>query len=139
MGEDCSLTFYKKLMNVICFYLDYLSIFERMFTHMEITDIRIKKFNQTGPMKALVSLTLDNAIAVHDVKVIYAQNRYFVVMPSRKNFDGTYRDVVHPINKECRAYLERYIIDAYMELLDNDDMNSGEISSEENTEESTDE
>lgn len=46
---------------------------------MEITDIRIKKFNQTGPMKALVSLTFDNAIAVHDVKVIYAQNRYFVV------------------------------------------------------------
>ena len=139
MGKNYSFTFYKKLMIINCFYLDYISIFERMFTHMEITDIRIKKFNQTGPMKALVSLTFDNAIAVHDVKVIYARNRYFVVMPSRKNFDGTYRDVVHPINKECRAYLEKYIIDAYMELLDDDDINSGENSSEESTVESADE
>ena len=107
---------------------------------MEISDIRIKKFNQTGPMKALVSLTFDNAIAVHDIKVIYAQNRYFVVMPSRKNFDGTYRDVVHPINKECRAYLEKYIIDAYVELLNDDsEPDSGKPSSEDTTEEASDE
>lgn len=64
-------------------------------------------------MKAIVSVTLDDALAVHDIKVIYARERYFIVMPSRKNPDGTYRDIVHPINAGFRAELENAVIDAY--------------------------
>ena len=64
-------------------------------------------------MKAIASVTFDDCLAVHDVKVIYARDRYFIVMPSRKNPDGTYRDIVHPINSEFRAELERTLIDAY--------------------------
>lgn len=64
-------------------------------------------------MKAVVSVTFDDCLAVHDIKVIYARERYFIVMPSRKNPDGTYRDVVHPINAEFRATLENAVIDAY--------------------------
>ena len=80
---------------------------------MQITDIKIRKFFDEGPMKAVVSVTFDNCLAVHDVKVIYARERYFIVMPSRKNPDGTYRDIVHPINSEFRAELERAVIDVY--------------------------
>ena len=80
---------------------------------MQITDIKIRKFFDEGPMKAVVSVTFDNCLAVHDVKIIYAREKYFVVMPSRKNPDGTYRDVVHPINAEFRGELERTLIDAY--------------------------
>jgi len=64
-------------------------------------------------MKAIVSVTFDDCLAVHDVKVIYARERYFIVMPSRKNPDGTYRDIVHPINADFRAKLEESVIDAY--------------------------
>ena len=64
-------------------------------------------------MKAVVSVTFDDALAVHDIKVIYARERYFIVMPSRKNADGTYRDIVHPINAAFRASLEEAVIDAY--------------------------
>ena len=64
-------------------------------------------------MKAIVSVTFDDCLAVHDIKVIYARDRYFIVMPSRKNPDGTYRDIVHPINSGFRADVERMIIDAY--------------------------
>jgi stage V sporulation protein G len=64
-------------------------------------------------MKAVVSVTFDNCLAVHDIKVIYARDRYFVVMPSRKNPDGTYRDIVHPINAEFRSELEKTLIDAF--------------------------
>ena len=39
---------------------------------MEITDIRIKKVASEGKMKAVASVTFDNAFAVHDVKVIEA-------------------------------------------------------------------
>ena len=80
---------------------------------MQITDIKIRKFFEEGPMKAVVSVTFDDCLAVHDIKVIYARERYFIVMPSRKNPDGTYRDIVHPINASFRAKLEEAVIDAY--------------------------
>ena len=80
---------------------------------MQITDVKIRKFFDEGPMKAVVSVTFDGCLAVHDVKVIYAKERYFIVMPSRKNPDGTYRDIVHPINSDFRYELEKTVIDAY--------------------------
>jgi stage V sporulation protein G len=80
---------------------------------MQITDIKIRKFFDEGPMKAVVSVTFEDCLAVHDIKVIYARDRYFIVMPSRKNPDGTYRDIVHPINASFRAQLEEAVIDAY--------------------------
>ena len=80
---------------------------------MQITDIKIRKFFDDGPMKAVVSVTFDDCLAVHDIKVIYARERYFIVMPSRKNPDGTYRDIVHPINSSFRENLEEAVIDAY--------------------------
>ena len=80
---------------------------------MQITDIKIRKFFDDGPMKAVASVTFDDALAVHDIKVIYARERFFIVMPSRKNPDGTYRDIVHPINASFRAELESAVIDAY--------------------------
>ena len=82
-------------------------------TQMNITDIKIRKLFDEGPMKAIVSVTFDHALAVHDIKVIYARDKFFIVMPSRKNPDGTYRDIVHPINVEFRAALESAVIEAY--------------------------
>ncbi len=80
---------------------------------MRITDIKVRKFFDEGPMKAVVSVTLEDCLAIHDIKVIFARERYFIVMPSRKNPDGTYRDIVHPINSDFRAALEEAVIDAY--------------------------
>lgn len=85
---------------------------------MQITDIKIRKLFDDGPMKAIVSVTFDGQLAVHDVKVINAKDRFFVVMPSRKNPDDTYRDIVHPINADFRATLERAIISAYKDELE---------------------
>lgn len=85
---------------------------------MQITDVKVRKlFNDDGPMKAVVSVTFDGQLALHDIKVIYAREKLFVVMPSRKNPDNTYRDIVHPINAEFRAYVESTIIASYEEAL----------------------
>lgn len=84
---------------------------------MEITDVKIRKIFDEGPMKAVVSLTFDNMLALHDVKVIHARDKFFVVMPSRKNPDGTYRDIIHPINSAMRAQLEDTVIGAYFKYL----------------------
>ena len=80
---------------------------------MQITDIRVRKLFDDGPMKAVVSVTFDGQLAVHDIKVINAKDKFFIVMPSRKNPDDTYRDIVHPINAQFRAELESAVIAAY--------------------------
>ena len=84
---------------------------------MVISDIKVRKFFSEGPMKAVVSVTFDSQLAVHDIKVIHARDRFFIVMPSRKNPDETYRDIVHPINAQFRASLEEAVIRAYEEAL----------------------
>lgn len=85
---------------------------------MQITDIKVRKLFEEGPMKAVVSVTFDGQLAVHDIKVINAREKYFIVMPSRKNPDETYRDIVHPINAQFRSVLENAVIAAYEEALE---------------------
>ena len=80
---------------------------------MIITDVKIRKLFDEGPMKAIVSVTFDGQLAVHDIKVINARDKFFIVMPSRKNPDDTYRDIVHPINAAFRSELESAVISAY--------------------------
>ena len=80
---------------------------------MEITDIKIRKTFDEGPLRAILSITFDDSLALHDVKIINADSRQFVVMPSRKNADGTYKDIVHPINSEFRKKLEDKLLLAF--------------------------
>ncbi len=84
---------------------------------MVITDIKIRKLFDEGPMKAVVSVTFDGQLALHDIKVISVREKNFIVMPSRKNPDGTYRDIAHPINAEFRGELEESVLRAYEEEL----------------------
>ena len=84
---------------------------------MQITDVKVRKLFDEGPMKAIVSVTFDGQLAVHDIKVINAREKLFIVMPSRKNPDDTYRDIVHPINAQFRASLEAAVIEAYEQEL----------------------
>ena len=69
-------------------------------------------------MKALVSVTIDDDFAVHDIKVIEGPQRIFVAMPSRKEESGSFRDVVHPITREAREEMEKAILDEYYMALD---------------------
>ena len=85
---------------------------------MQITDVKVRKLFDEGPMRAIVSVTFDGQLAVHDIKVINAREKFFIVMPSRKNPDETYRDIVHPINAQFRASLEKAVIDAYYVALE---------------------
>ena len=84
---------------------------------MVITDIKVRKLFDEGPMKAIISVTFDGQLALHDIKVISVRDKNFIVMPSRKNPDGTYRDIVHPINADLRGELEEMVLHAYEEEL----------------------
>ncbi len=80
---------------------------------MNITDVRIRKLTDVGKMKAIVSVTFDDAIVIHDIKIIQGNDSLFIAMPSRKVPNGTYRDVAHPINTEARADIEEKVYKAY--------------------------
>ncbi len=84
---------------------------------MEISDIRIRKLYEEARLKALVSVTLAGEIAVHDIKVIQGPQRLFVAMPSRKDENGLFRDIIHPISQEVRHQLEEAVLEAYEEEL----------------------
>ncbi|MGM9550927.1 MAG: septation regulator SpoVG [Clostridia bacterium] len=84
---------------------------------MKITDIRIRNMATGGKMKAIVSVTLDDMLVIHDIKVIEGVEKMFVAMPSRKNAEGEYKDIVHPITSQFRETLQSAILEKYEEAL----------------------
>lgn len=84
---------------------------------MKVTDIKIRKTFTDNSIKAIISITIDNCLAIHDIKVVKGNGRLFVAMPSRKDND-IYRDIVHPISTETRQKLENIIITAYISHID---------------------
>lgn len=83
---------------------------------MDITDIRIRKVNADGKLKAYVTVTFDESFVVHNVKIIEGDSGVFIAMPSRKTKNGVYKDVAHPINTEFRTVLQDRILDEYNNL-----------------------
>ncbi|MGI6706034.1 MAG: septation regulator SpoVG [Clostridia bacterium] len=84
---------------------------------MNITDVRIRKINTEGKMKAIVSVTFDDEFVVHDIKVIEGQSGLFIAMPSRKTPNGEYKDIAHPINAETRGMIQKSILEKYQEMI----------------------
>lgn len=82
---------------------------------MQITDVRVRKIEKEGKMKAIVSITMDNEFVIHDIKVIEGEKGLFIAMPSRKAADGEYRDIAHPINSATRDFIQTMILEKYAE------------------------
>lgn len=85
---------------------------------MQITDVRIRKVEKEGKMRAVVSITIDEEFVVHDIKVIEGEKGLFIAMPSRRAADGEYRDIAHPINSQTRESIQRMILDKYQEEIE---------------------
>ncbi|MCR5641172.1 MAG: septation regulator SpoVG, partial [Lachnospiraceae bacterium] len=80
---------------------------------MKITDIRVRKIDNGGKMKAVVSITIDEEFVVHDIKIIEGEKGLFIAMPSRKTSDGEFKDVAHPIKSSTREELQRIILERF--------------------------
>jgi stage V sporulation protein G len=85
---------------------------------MNITEVRIS-LRDDAKLKAFASITLDNCFVVRGLKIIEGKSGTFVAMPSRRRKDGEYQDIAHPINNDARAIMERVILKAYREELEN--------------------
>ena len=85
---------------------------------MTITDIKIRKLIDEGKVRAVVSVTFDDSLVCHDIRVIAGEQREFIATPSRRTNDGKFIDIVHPINSTFRTFLEESVLRAYHEELE---------------------
>ena len=78
---------------------------------MKISDVRVRPIKKDDrKLKAVASITIDECLVVHDIKVIEGNQGYFISMPSRKTMDGEYKDIVHPLNTETREEIRAAIL-----------------------------
>ncbi len=84
---------------------------------LEVTDIRIHKLVETGKVRAILSLTIDNAIVIHDIKILAGSSGLFMAMPGRKIAHDQFRNTVHPVSQPVRAYLEQQVLAKYRQAL----------------------
>ncbi|MBT9172243.1 MAG: putative septation protein SpoVG [Syntrophomonadaceae bacterium] len=80
---------------------------------MRVTDVRIRKINSEGKMKAIVSITLEEQFVIHDVRVIEGNNGLFVAMPSKRTPEGEFKDIAHPITSQMRELIQSAVLMAY--------------------------
>lgn len=102
---------------------------------MQITDVRVRRLNGDGKMKAIVSITFDDEFVVHDIKVIEGQNGLFIAMPSRRMGDGDFRDIAHPLISGTRNKIKDAVLDAYEKALaEQENLPESEASTDDSTE-----
>ena len=80
---------------------------------MEVTDVRLRRVQTDGRMRAIASITLDNEFVVHDIRVIDGNTGLFAAMPSKRTPDGEFRDIAHPINSDMRTKIQQAVLVAY--------------------------
>src|ERR1035437_7211247 len=86
---------------------------------MEITEVKVfprgAGASEDQKLKAYASITFDSSFVVRGLKVIDGKNGLFVVMPSRKLSDGTFKDIAHPLNTDMRKSIEAIVLDKFHE------------------------
>jgi stage V sporulation protein G len=83
---------------------------------MEITEVKVFPANE-GRLKGYATMVFDGCFIVRDMKIIKSDNGYFVSMPSRRKKDGTFKDIVHPLNAETRQLIEQHVIEEYKKVV----------------------
>lgn len=84
---------------------------------MTITEVKVYPAKESGRLKAYATVVFDNCFIVRDLKIIEGHKGFFVSMPSRRRNDGTFRDIVHPLNSETRKLIEDGVIEEYKRVM----------------------
>jgi len=83
---------------------------------MKVTNVRVKKIENKNRLKAVATITFDECFVIHELRLIEGKTGLFVAMPSKRNTQGEFRDVCHPINKDLRQHIEDVVIATFNEL-----------------------
>ena len=85
---------------------------------MNITDVRVRPMDKADSnMKAVASITIDGEFVVHDIKVIQGNDKLFIAMPSKKDGNGDFKDIAHPINTATRTKIQDAVLAKYEEVI----------------------
>lgn len=84
---------------------------------MTITDVKVRRLMQEGKLRAIVSVTFDDSLVIHDIKVIAGAERLFLAMPARHLPNGGFADIAHPTSATLRAEIERAVLEKYEQSL----------------------
>lgn len=85
---------------------------------MKITEVRVFPAKESGRLRAYATIVFDETFIVRDLKIIQGKDGFFVSMPSRRRKDGSFRDIVHPLNSEMRKVIEECVIEEFNKLGD---------------------
>lgn len=81
---------------------------------MEITSVTVRRFDREGSnVKGFASVVLDEAFAIHDIRIIEGENGLFIAMPSKKKATGGFSDICHPLNSEVRGLFQEKILEEF--------------------------
>lgn len=80
---------------------------------MQVTDVRIRRIQTDGKLRAYVSITFDDSFVVHDLRIIDGRKGMFVAMPSKLLPNGNHKDIAHPINTEVREMIQTAVLKEY--------------------------
>jgi stage V sporulation protein G len=94
---------------------------------MKITEVKVYPAKDNGRLKAYATIVFDNDFIVRDLKIIEGNKGLFVSMPSRRRKDGSFRDIVHPLNSETRTMIEKLVVEEYDRVAQLEDHNPQEI------------
>ena len=87
---------------------------------MNITDVRVRPMDKANSnMRAVASITIDGEFVVHDIKVIQGNDKLFIAMPSKKDGNGDFKDIAHPINTATRTKIQDAVLTKYEEVIGN--------------------
>ncbi len=79
-------------------------------------DAKVVKTLDSGNVKAICDVTLDNIFVIHGVKLISCEKGTFVSMPSdpwNKKNGNKPNDIVHPLDAETRQQVFQAVSSAY--------------------------
>jgi len=89
-----------------------------MKTTFDITDIKVYPFkNSDGKVKAFAQIVLNGSLKISGIKVIEGENGLFIGYPAEKSKDGKYFDIVHPVTREGKNFIQDVVLANYEKAL----------------------
>ena len=85
--------------------------------------------NENSKVKGIASAAFGGQFAVHGITIIEGKNGLFASMPQKMNDNGDYFPMFNPVTKEARIQLNKAVLDAYEQKLE--DIANGEVESDE--------
>ena len=81
---------------------------------MKITSVKVKKIEEKNSrLVGVATAVIDKVFIIEDIKIIKGDEKLFLAMPSQKMPDGSYKDIAHPLNADCRKLFEDAILTEY--------------------------